>query len=61
MIEQVDGTIIGEFTYPFEFWTRDGKRQIASGFFANDDEAIEHFKSHYPDWFRQGVEMRRYE
>lgn len=63
MIVTIDrAIIIGAFTWPYEFWTRDGKRQICQRrLFESDDEAEQWFKEHYPDDYKIGVEMRRYE
>jgi hypothetical protein len=56
IIDSVRGMIIGEVTWPYEFW-KDGHK-IAWDFFNNDDEAKAWFKEHYPEFWRQGVEMR---
>lgn len=65
--EVVSGTIIGAYTYPYEFWIKedrweyvdkDGKRRVAKGNFENDTKAVEWFKANYPAEFKQGVEMR---
>jgi hypothetical protein len=61
--EDVNGTIIGDVTFPYEFWTvgqEFGQNCIDKGFFPGDDEAVEWFKDKYPEWFRRGVEMRVY-
>jgi hypothetical protein len=65
--EVVNGTIIGTYTYPYEFWIEEkrweyvdkgGKRRVAKGNFENDTLAITWFKENYPVEFKQGVEMR---
>ena len=56
--ESVNGTIIGDVTFPYQFWTEDGNWKIDSGFFENDEAAIEWFKNKYPAEFKAGVEMR---
>ncbi len=60
-VEEVNGTVIGDFTYPYQFWTTDGKRKICQGHFANDDEAVAWFKKNYPDNFKAGADMRCYD
>jgi len=54
--EDVRGFIIGEVTFPYEFWQ--GKERICRGSFENDEEAIAWFKENYPKEFKQGAEMR---
>lgn len=63
MIDTVDrAVIIGAFTWPYQFWTRDGKRQIGREMlFESDDEAESWFKEHYPEEYKIGVEMRKFE
>jgi len=63
MIESVDrAIIIGAFAWPYEFWTRDGKRQIGRRLlFESDAEAEAWFKVNYPAEYAAGVEMRRFE
>lgn len=57
--EEVRGTIIGDYTYPYEFWTAKGRpHRIGRGFFANDEEAQSYAKAHYPVEYAQGIEMR---
>jgi hypothetical protein len=65
--DDVDGIIIGEVTFPYEFWIdeprpewvdRKGKRRVAKGSFGSDREAIDWFKVNYPGEYNQGVEMR---
>ena len=62
--EDVNGQVIGAFTYPYEFWTLaknepDGiARKIAKGHFQNDQEAEEWFKEKFPQHFKTMVEMR---
>lgn len=63
--EVVRGIIIGEMTWPYEFWTEPGKRTsdplphlIAKRHFENDREAVAWFKEHYPAEYKQGAEMR---
>ncbi len=57
--EEVRGTIVGEQTYPYEFWTAKGRvRRLGGGFFANDEEAQLWAKAHYPTEYAQGIEMR---
>lgn len=63
-VEEVRGTIVGRYTRPYQFWTKDepnGQRCIARGHFENDDEAVAWFKESHPDWFKRGVEMRVYQ
>lgn len=67
--EVVRGTIIGDITYPYEFWIEEEvsyqskpvSRRIAKSFFRNDTEAVEWFKENYPNEFKHGVEMRAYD
>lgn len=70
--DDVNGIIIGDVTFPYEFWideprpeyqhkTGIPKRQVAKGFFANDDQAVAWFKENYPAEFKHGVEMRVFE
>lgn len=63
LIDVIDrAVIIGSFTWPYEFWTRDGIHQIDKRrLFESDDEAEQWFKEHYPTEYAVGVEMRRYE
>lgn len=56
--ETVRGTIIGEITWPYEFWTVDGQHLIAKRGFENDREAIAWFKTNHPKEFAQGADMR---
>jgi hypothetical protein len=65
--EEVDGVIIGPITFPYEFWIdeprpeyadRNGKRRVTKGNFENDEQAVEWFKTNYPDEYKYGVEMR---
>ena len=62
MFETVDrAVVIGAFTWPYEFWARDGKRQIGQRrLFENDDEAEQWVKARYPDEYRAGLEMRKF-
>lgn len=56
--EEVNGTIIGGYSWPYEFWTRDGKDRIARGHFESDEEAVAWFQEKYPAEFKVGAEMR---
>ena len=58
LYEDVRGTIIGEVTFPYEFWTKDGKERIDRNFFSTDEEAVAWFKERHPAQFAAGVEMR---
>lgn len=56
--EEVNGTIIGGFDVPYEFWTRDGMSRVAKWHFETDAEAVAWFRVNYPAEFKAGVEMR---
>ena len=67
--ESVNGIIIGEVTFPYQFWIKEKlhpslpdryivNRKVAEGFFENDNIAIEWFKESYPIEYKRGVEMR---
>jgi len=67
--EEVNGTVIGAFTTPYEFWadeprqeyqTKRGtpKRRVCAGHFENDDQAIAFVKERFPYDFKRGLEMR---
>jgi hypothetical protein len=60
LVENVNGIIIGDVTFPYEFWSKDGKEKIHHGkeFFTGDEEAIAWFKANYPAEYAKGVEMR---
>ena len=59
--EAVDGSIvIGDVLFPYQFWTRDGKREIARGLFANDEEAVKWFQENHRQEYRYGAEMRAF-
>lgn len=61
--EDVSGTIIGDVTFPYQFWTVNepfGQTCIDKSYFTDDDAAIAWFKERYPEWFKKGVEMRVY-
>ncbi|MHC1733424.1 MAG: hypothetical protein AB9888_15505 [Bacteroidales bacterium] len=50
--DEVSGTIIGQVTFPYEFWTKNepyGNHVIDKGIFENDEEAIAWFKEKYPE------------
>lgn len=57
--EEVNGTVVGTFTWPYEFWA--GGRRIAKGLFENDERAVAWFRKNYPEQFKIGVEMRVFE
>lgn len=70
--ESVNGIIIGDITFPYEFWITEKlhpslpdryivNRKVASGHFVNDETAILWFKENYPNEYKHGVEMRVYE
>ncbi len=62
MLEQVRGTIIGQFYIRYTFWTRgENPRLIARCDFERDREAIAWFAATYPKYYRLGVEMRVYD
>lgn len=64
LYEEVSGVIIGDVTFPYEFWTTGeeyGNIRIDKNFFPNDETAIEWFKDKYPDHYKRGVEMRVYD
>jgi len=64
LVEDVNGTIIGAVTWPYEFWTtgeEHGNWRIDCNYFENDEDAVAWFKEKYPDWFKRGVEMRVFE
>ena len=54
--ESVLGTVIGEITTPYQFWSE--SEMIAKGHFRDDKEAIEWFKANHHKQFSEGVEMR---
>ena len=54
--EDVNGVIIGEITFPYEFW-QNGVR-IDKGHFASDEEAASWFRTRHPGAYQQGAEMR---
>lgn len=59
--EDVNGTIIGDVTFPYQFWTvgeEFGTHCIYKSYFTDDDAAVAWFKEHYPAEFARGVEMR---
>ena len=70
--ESVNGIIIGEVTFPYEFWIYEKlhpnlpehkeyyvNRRIAGMSFSSDEDALEWFKQEYPDEYLTGkVEMR---
>jgi len=56
--EEVNGTVIGGFDVPYEFWTRDGMHRLAKGHFETDAEAVAWFQEKYPAEFKAGAEMR---
>lgn len=61
--DDVNGTVIGGFSHPYEFWIDEPyplccKRKVASNWFEDDEEAIAWFKENYPDEYKRGVEMR---
>jgi hypothetical protein len=60
--DDVRGTIIGDVTFPYEFWRKHPDfgwdEKIARGFFRDDDEAVSWFMVHYPEEYRAGAEMR---
>jgi hypothetical protein len=58
LVENVNGIIIGDVTFPYEFWTKDGKERIDRNFFVDDDDAVAWFKERHPEQFAAGVEMR---
>lgn len=62
LLDVVDrAIIIGPFTWPYEFWTRDGKTKITDRrLFESDEQAEAWFKENYPIEYKRGVEMRRY-
>jgi hypothetical protein len=57
--ETVNGVIIGEMTWPYEFW-QDNSR-VARGLFENGTVATKWFEMNYPELFAQGAEMRVFE
>lgn len=60
--EEASGRVVGEFTYPYRFFTReDVEIGHNAKFFVSDDEAVEWFKFAHPDEFKRGVEMRKYD
>lgn len=56
--DDVNGIIIGDVTFPYQFWTLDGKHRIDKGFFVNDAEAEAWVKEHYPAEYKAGIDMR---
>ena len=56
--ETVRGIIIGQITWPYEFWTTDGQHLIAKRHFENDREAVAWFKKHHGADYPQGADMR---
>jgi hypothetical protein len=61
-IEEVNGVIVGDVTFPYEFWTtgEDAHRFDRSSF-ASDADAVEWLKKKHPDHYAMGVEMRVFE
>ena len=65
-MDDVNGTIIGPFTNPYEFWYTFPQGHVLAGmttrldrgFFETDEEAKEWVKEHYPEEYRHGIEMR---
>lgn len=63
-IEEVNGTVIGGFTRPYQFWTAKpdqvtGKRRkLGEGHFEDDAEAEGWIKQRYPAEYARGIEMR---
>ena len=60
LTEEVRGVVIGDCTSPYEFWSNDQTERLARGSFGSDREAVEWFRTNYPEWYAQGVEMRAY-
>lgn len=60
MIEVVNGTIIGQVTFPYIFFTLEGERITKLTWFKDDAEAVEWFKVAYPEAYKIGAEMRCY-
>ena len=67
--DDVDGIVIGDVTFPYEFWIKEPRpewqhkrgvplRKVAGRSFKNDADAVEWFRENYPAEFKQGVEMR---
>ena len=70
--DDVNGIIIGEITFPYEFWIYEKlhphlpehkayyvNRRVDTMSFSNDKDAIEWFKERYPAEYATGkVEMR---
>jgi len=64
LVEDVNGCIIGDVTFPYQFWTSGeeyGDWCIYKSYFTDDDAAIAWFKERYPEWYAKGVEMRVYD
>ena len=61
MLEFVRGTVIGEFTHVYQFFTRDGAQLTDKRLFASDDEAVAWLKINYPLEYASGAEMRTWE
>jgi len=54
--ESVNGVVIGEVTFPYQFWK--DNNCICRMSFSSDTEAIKWFELEYPAEFKTGVEMR---
>ena len=62
-LETVNGTIIGDTAphYRYKFYTDDGALIHYDWVHFDDDaQAVEWFKAEYPEHFKRGVEMRRW-
>ena len=53
--------MIGGTGKTYEFWSKDGQRKIAVGWFDNDADAVSWFKLDYPSVFAFGAEMKVFE
>ena len=62
MAEVVRGTIIGDITFPYEFWTlpddEGNQHLVAKSSFANDAEAVRWVQRCYPLEYSHRLEMR---
>lgn len=59
--EFVNGTVIGQITTRFEFWTADNRSFISAIDEGDEESAKEWFKTQYPAEYKQGVRMRIFE
>lgn len=57
--DDVRGIVVGEMTFPYQFW-KDGRR-LGRGHFASDAEAEAYCKEQFPEEYKTGIEMRAFD